>query len=108
MTVEEIRELIQLVAETGIAELEVQRGENRVHIKRTVASEAHMQVPTFYPGPIQHAPVPGYAAGPSPHLESHDHADHCRHARHDVPDHVRLHGPKCGRPGRGRLPPCDA
>src|SRR5436305_1188339 len=34
MTVDEIRELINLAAETGIAELEVQRGENRVRIRR--------------------------------------------------------------------------
>src|SRR5258706_3564177 len=34
MTVEEIRELIQLASETGVAELEVQRGENRVRIRR--------------------------------------------------------------------------
>ena len=34
MTVDEIRELINLTAETGIAELEVQRGENRVRIRR--------------------------------------------------------------------------
>jgi acetyl-CoA carboxylase biotin carboxyl carrier protein len=33
MTLEEIRELIQLVSETGVAELEVQRGENRVRIR---------------------------------------------------------------------------
>ena len=35
MTVDEIRELINLAAETGIAELEVQRGDNRVRIRRT-------------------------------------------------------------------------
>jgi len=34
MTVDEIRELINLAAETGVAELEVQRGENRVRIRR--------------------------------------------------------------------------
>jgi len=34
MTVDEIRELIALATETGIAELEVQRGENRVRIRR--------------------------------------------------------------------------
>jgi len=34
MTVNEIRELIALAAETGVAELEVQRGENRVRIRR--------------------------------------------------------------------------
>ena len=34
MTVDEIRELIHLATETGIAELEVQRGDNRVRIRR--------------------------------------------------------------------------
>ncbi|HLK51522.1 MAG TPA: acetyl-CoA carboxylase biotin carboxyl carrier protein [Bryobacteraceae bacterium] len=39
MTVEEIRELIKLAHETGIAELEVQRGQDRVRIRRAGASE---------------------------------------------------------------------
>jgi acetyl-CoA carboxylase biotin carboxyl carrier protein len=39
MTIEEIRELIQLVSETGVAELEVQRGENRVRIRRSFGGE---------------------------------------------------------------------
>jgi acetyl-CoA carboxylase biotin carboxyl carrier protein len=34
MTVDEIRELIALATESGIAELEVQRGDNRVRIRR--------------------------------------------------------------------------
>jgi acetyl-CoA carboxylase biotin carboxyl carrier protein len=34
MTVDEIRELIALASETGIAELEVQRGDSRVRIRR--------------------------------------------------------------------------
>ena len=33
MTVDEIRELIHLARETGVAELEVQRGDNRVRIR---------------------------------------------------------------------------
>ncbi len=33
MTIDEIKELIRVVHETGIAELEVQRGENRVRIR---------------------------------------------------------------------------
>ncbi|MGA2133722.1 MAG: acetyl-CoA carboxylase biotin carboxyl carrier protein [Bryobacteraceae bacterium] len=37
MTVDEIRELINLATDTGIAELEVQRGENRVRIRRSIA-----------------------------------------------------------------------
>ena len=39
MTVDEIKELIQVVSETGIAELEVQRGENRVRIRRATAPQ---------------------------------------------------------------------
>ena len=34
MTIDEIRELIALANETGVAELELQRGENRVRIRR--------------------------------------------------------------------------
>ncbi|PYT33446.1 MAG: acetyl-CoA carboxylase biotin carboxyl carrier protein [Acidobacteria bacterium] len=41
MTVDEIRELIQLASETGVAELEVQRGENRVRIRRTFGEVVH-------------------------------------------------------------------
>ena len=40
MTVDEIKELIQIVNETGIAELELQRGENRVRIRRATAPSA--------------------------------------------------------------------
>lgn len=36
MTVDEIRELINLATETGVAELEVQRGDNRVRIRRSI------------------------------------------------------------------------
>lgn len=35
MTVDEIKELIQVVNDSGIAELEVQRGDNRVRIRRS-------------------------------------------------------------------------
>ena len=54
MTVEEIRELIQLAAETGIVELEVQRGENRVRIRRAGASEQEigLTAPTPAVAPI--------------------------------------------------------
>ena len=41
MTVDEIRELIQLATETGVAELEVQRGESRVRIRRTFGEAIH-------------------------------------------------------------------
>jgi len=41
VTLDEIRELIQLVSETGVAELEVQRGDSRVRIRRAVPMEVH-------------------------------------------------------------------
>ena len=44
MTVDEIRELIRLATETGIAELEVQRGEDRVRIRRTVSTSQEFTV----------------------------------------------------------------
>lgn len=34
MNIDEIRELIALANESGVAELEIQRGENRVRIRR--------------------------------------------------------------------------
>jgi len=46
MTTDEIRELIELVSTTGIAELEVQRGENRVRIRRSFGTETSLIMPT--------------------------------------------------------------
>ena len=62
MTIEEIRELIALVGETSVAELEVQRGENRVRIRKSFGSEAQLAVPV-HPPPAP-APVPGVAPAP--------------------------------------------
>ena len=69
MTLDEIRELIKLVSETGVAELEVQRGENRVRIRLTTASDLHRpnQIP-LYTAPLA-APQPeigGKSAEASP------------------------------------------
>lgn len=47
MTIDEIKELIRVLQETGIAELEVQRGENRVRIRSDVQGSLHeLVVPT--------------------------------------------------------------
>jgi acetyl-CoA carboxylase biotin carboxyl carrier protein len=68
MTIEEIRELINIVKESGVAELEVQRGDNRVRIRRTqresrVGFTAVDQLaPTVAPPPAPPAP----AATPKP------------------------------------------
>jgi acetyl-CoA carboxylase biotin carboxyl carrier protein len=50
MTIDEIRELIQLATETGIAELEVQRGDNRVRIRRA-AFAAPQEIVMAAPAP---------------------------------------------------------
>ena len=42
MTIDEIKELIRVVHETGIAELEYQRGDNRVRIRSAVAASAEV------------------------------------------------------------------
>lgn len=69
MTVDEIRELINLASETGIAELEVQRGDNRVRIRRGFASPQEIVVaaPTAIPvAPAIHAaPAPAAVAAPA-------------------------------------------
>ena len=55
MTLDEIRDLIKTVCETGIAELEVQRGDNRVWIKRAGGAVTQEVV-------VQQSPAP--AASP--------------------------------------------
>jgi acetyl-CoA carboxylase biotin carboxyl carrier protein len=70
MSNDEIRELIQLVIESGIAELEIERGEERVRIRRTLepatASAPSTVVEAAPPAPepaaneyIQKSPIVG-------------------------------------------------
>jgi acetyl-CoA carboxylase biotin carboxyl carrier protein len=63
MTVDEIRELIALASETGIAELEVQRGDNRVRIRRAGFAAPQQEI-TFAPQAVAAPPahVSSYAA----------------------------------------------
>ncbi len=55
MSNDEIRELVQLVIESGVAEIEVQRGENRVRIRRTVGNRHEVHIPGSMMAP---APTP--------------------------------------------------
>jgi len=67
MTIEEIRELIQTVCATGVAELEVQRGENRVWIKRTagvVTQEIHVPAQHTVSSHAHAAPPSAVSAAP--------------------------------------------
>src|ERR1700733_6294152 len=71
MTNEEIRELIQIVSDTGVAELEGQRGDNRVRIRRSFGlsggDEGRVNE-ILVPGPGATAPAP--AAAPAPTAET--------------------------------------
>jgi acetyl-CoA carboxylase biotin carboxyl carrier protein len=84
MTVEEIRELINLATETGIDELEVQRGDNSVRIRRSVAGHQELVLaqPVAHPAAPPHAEAarapasapppakePPKEAGPDPNLQ---------------------------------------
>ena len=82
MSNDEIKELIQLVTESGIAELEIERGEDRVRIRRTlepataaplpVVVETAQAAPAAAPEPatnehIQKSPIVGtYYDAPKP------------------------------------------
>lgn len=62
MTNDEIRELIQLAADTGVAELEVQRGENRVRIRTALGVETSVMVPQIAAHPAAAPPAPAAPA----------------------------------------------
>jgi acetyl-CoA carboxylase biotin carboxyl carrier protein len=78
MTVDEIRELINLAAETGIAELEVQRGDNRVRIRRSggaTPQEIVIAPPMSASAPAALPPLPSPAAVESPKPKAETPAD---------------------------------
>jgi acetyl-CoA carboxylase biotin carboxyl carrier protein len=58
MTNDEIRELIQLATDTGVAELEVQRGENRVRIRTKLGVEASVMAQPVMMAANAPAPAP--------------------------------------------------
>ena len=68
MTLDEIRELIALASETGIAELEVQRGDSRVRIRRAgfASSQEIVVAPQAYAAVPQPAVAAASASAASP------------------------------------------
>jgi acetyl-CoA carboxylase biotin carboxyl carrier protein len=64
MTLEEIKELLRLFNESGVGELEVQRGEDRVRIRRAEPAPI-AQAPVIFAAPAG-APVPAPVAGTPP------------------------------------------
>jgi len=69
MSNDEIRELIQLVVESGIAELELQRGDNRVRIRRALGHTHEIAIPpemtASYPAPSSSSAAASVAPPPS-------------------------------------------
>ena len=65
MTVDEIRQLISLATETGIAELEVQHGDDRVRIRRDVPP-ASREIVFAAPQPFSAGQSAASAGGPVP------------------------------------------
>jgi acetyl-CoA carboxylase biotin carboxyl carrier protein len=73
MTNQEIKELLQIFDESGVAEMEVQRGENRLRLRRAPAVHeltAHSAAPGAHthasaPAPAPAAPAPK-GSGPDP------------------------------------------
>ncbi len=69
MTIEEIQDLIHTVVSSGIAELEVQRGENRVWIKRHGSVTQEFVVPASAAAPATsaavHVPAPALPVQPA-------------------------------------------
>lgn len=73
MTNQEIKELLQIFDESGVAEMEVQRGENRLRLRRapmvheltahTAPPPAHTHAPASAPAPAAAAPK---GSGPDP------------------------------------------
>lgn len=62
MDLRKLKKLIDLVEESGIAELEVTEGEEKVRITRSVANQGYMQAPMQYHIP---AAAPVAAAAPA-------------------------------------------
>ena len=62
MTIEEIKEFIQIVKDTGIAELEVRRGENSVRVRGTGSHTQEIVLPATLPVHLSTAAAPGAAA----------------------------------------------
>jgi acetyl-CoA carboxylase biotin carboxyl carrier protein len=70
MTIKEIKEILELFNSSDVAELEVQRGENRVRLRRaaTKVNQVVMPVPSA-PAPVHQAPAapaPAVATPPNP------------------------------------------
>ena len=57
MTIDEIKELLQIFNESGVGELEVQRGEDRLRIKRAATNKEYIVAQPAQPQPLAAVPA---------------------------------------------------
>ena len=64
MDIRKVKKLIELLEESGIAEIEIKEGEEAVRISRmpTGAYATHAPAPVMMPAPVAHAPAPAAPA----------------------------------------------
>ena len=61
-----VRELAELLAETGLTEIEVEDGERKVRVAREISVAAPQQFSAPAPAPAAPAPAPATAPAPAP------------------------------------------
>ena len=66
MNLDDIRDLIKLAVESRVAELEVQRGEDRVRVRLSSAGELQYAPPVYHPLPMPGAPAVPAPSSPEP------------------------------------------
>jgi len=92
MSNDEIRELIRLAEETGVAELEVQRGENRVRIRKSFCAEGNFVLAAPQAAAAQAAPAPAAPKAEAPAAKQPD-------SLHYVPSPIVGTYYECSSPG---------
>ena len=59
MDLRKIKKLMELLEESGIAEIEVKEGEESIKLSRNISSSTNMQVPQIIQQPVQTSQPPG-------------------------------------------------
>lgn len=77
MDLRKVKKLIELIQQTGVAEIEIREGEESVRITRegttSAAAPVYVSAPAAAPAPIA-APAPAAAATPAPAATDHKHS----------------------------------
>lgn len=96
MTVDEIRELIKLATETGVAELEVQRGDDRVRIRRGYSSGQEILVAPQVAHTLAAAAAPAIGAAAGAHAAADAHKETLKAEKAVDPNVVLVKAPIVG------------